>query len=101
MAFCTVTRDMLDKTGICENDLEDVAGIPGQVEGVIVGVTIKEQASGGCKVSVRTTNVADANDICAPFGGGGHKMAAGCSINERPERAKGLILESVDRVFRK
>ena len=101
VAFCTVTRDMLDKTGICENDLEDVAGIPGQVEGVIVGVTIKEQVSGQCKISVRTTDVADANDICAPFGGGGHKMAAGCSIDESPERAKELILKSVDRVFRK
>ena len=41
-AIVYVTREMLEKSGADESALDDIASIPGQIEGVKVGVTIKE-----------------------------------------------------------
>ena len=77
-AVCVITREMMEKYGATENDMEDVASIPGAVEGVLCGVTIRELDSGS-KASVRTTEQVNATEICAKLGGGGHAMASGCS----------------------
>ena len=34
--------------------------------------------------SLRSADKADVSDICKSFGGGGHKNAAGCTLNEHP-----------------
>ena len=50
------------------------------IEGVEVGITIRQQPTGSYKVSVRTVTGVDASAICAHLGGGGHKQAAGCEL---------------------
>ena len=37
----------------------------------------------------------DVSEICAVFGGGGHKQAAGCVIKASPEDAAKKILEEI------
>ena len=37
---------------------------------------------------------------CAVFGGGGHDMAAGCTISCPPEKAKRMLLAVVDEVWK-
>lgn len=44
--------------------MEGLAPIPRQIEGVWVGVTLRQKPDGNFKVSVRTGNHADAADIC-------------------------------------
>lgn len=100
IAVATVTRDIMDKTGVDENDMDDIASIPGQIEGVEAGVTIKETLDGGSKVSLRTVRHVNANDVCAKFGGGGHKLAAGCTLSCPPEQAAELIAEAVDSCWK-
>ena len=80
-AFAFVTQEMLRRNGIIEGDLEDVAAIPGQIEGVMVSFTLKEQSEGWYKVSCRTVPAVDSNAICARFGGGGHRCAGGCHMH--------------------
>ena len=68
------------ETGCTENDMDDIAAMPGSIEGVVCGITLRELSSEtDCKVSVRTSPEVDANAICGVLGGGGHKMAAGAS----------------------
>lgn len=95
VAVAVVTQELLARTGATENDLDDIAAIPGQVEGVSVGITIKEQTDGTCKVSVRTSPGVDANRICQKFGGGGHVMAGGCTVAASPEETVTALLEAV------
>lgn len=99
MAVATVTRDMMEKAGATENDCDDIASLVGRVEGADVGVTIREQKNGGSKISVRSSPQVNSNDICATFGGGGHKMAAGCTIDRPPAGAKKMLLAAIDRVL--
>lgn len=97
-AVAVITQEMLKKTGVCQDELDDLASIPGQIEGVVSGVTVKEQENGMCKISLRTMQEVNASRVCAEFGGGGHPMAAGCTIDEKPERAGEMIAEAIERV---
>lgn len=87
IAVVVLTQALMESCGVTEDDLDDVAAIPNLVEGVRIGIVVRELPTGGCKISVRTTPGADANVICQAFGGGGHTMAAGCQIDASPEEA--------------
>ena len=52
-----------------------------QIEGVLVGVSIKEKPNGEIKASLRTNPPANASAIAQRFGGGGHAGAAGCTLD--------------------
>ncbi len=83
-----------------EDDCDDLAGLSGRIEGSVVNITVREQDDGSCKISVRTTKDVSSSDICAVFGGGGHAMAAGCTIQGNPEKAVALLLQVIDEVWK-
>ena len=90
-----VTEEMQTKTGCSGPDLEGIAVISRSVEGVKVGVTIKQTDTSEFKVSVRTYDPLDASVICKRLGGGGHKGAAGATLSGVLSEVKERILESV------
>ena len=45
-----------------------------------MSVTIRELPDGRSKISVRSHPEVDSCAICAVYGGGGHKMASGCTL---------------------
>lgn len=99
LVVATVTNKMMQQAGATENDCDDIAGIPGKVEGCIVSMVIRELDDGKTKVSVRSQPCFDSSAICAKFGGGGHKMAAGCTINASPDEVREMMLAAVDEVW--
>lgn len=79
-----------------EGDLDGIAAMPRQIEGVLAGVTIREKEDGMLKVSLRTNQPLNAAEICAEFGGGGHAAAAGCAFTGKTfEEVKALLLEAI------
>lgn len=96
IAMITVTLDMLRRSGAQENDLNGVSSLPRQIEGVLVGITVKEKEPGIYKISVRTHPPVDAAEICAVFGGGGHIRAAGCKIQAPLDELKGRIIKAAE-----
>lgn len=88
IAIITITNEQIDRFGFDRTELDGFAGIPLSVEGVRIGVTLKQQQEdpGAFKVSVRTVD-ADASAIAAHLGGGGHTRAAGCSVRGSAEEA--------------
>ena len=95
-----ITKDMLTKTGAIEAELEGVAAMPREIEGVEIGLTLR-QRDNGYKISVRTGEEVDASEICAKLGGGGHRCAAGCFVEGDLEKAKSVILGVVGEVIEK
>lgn len=95
-----VTLDMLEKSGATENDLDDVASIAGRAEGCSVSMTIRERERNVCKVSVRSGTDVDSSKICSYFGGGGHAMAAGCTVYASPEKTRDMLLSVAEEVMR-
>ena len=94
-AVMAITQRMIADTGATEGDMEGLAPIPRQIEGVWVGVTLREKADGQYKISLRTGEHADASQICARLGGGGHARAAGCSLTGTLEEAVATVLDTV------
>lgn len=89
-----ITREMMRRSGATENDLDDLASLPGNIRGNIVGITVRELADGRSKASVRTNRQVDSSAICARFGGGGHYMAAGCTADMEPYELADRLVEA-------
>ncbi len=100
ISVATVTLDMMEKAGATEDDCDDLAGLAGRAEDSVVSITIKEQEDGSCRISVRSNPEVSSSDICAVFGGGGHAMAAGCTIMGTPQIAKELLIQVIDEVWK-
>ncbi len=98
-AIMAITLQMIDQSGAGEDDMEGLAPIPRQIEGVWVGVTLREKRDGSFKVSVRTGNHADASAICRVLGGGGHIRAAGCTVDGPLDKATQTMLDAVRTII--
>lgn len=98
-AVISVSKNMLNECGVDKSALDAIKPVTRQIEGVEIGITIKEEREGVTGISVRTGENFDASAICANFGGGGHMRAAGCeikgSIEQAKEQIKKYIIEKV------
>ncbi|MCL2754552.1 MAG: DHH family phosphoesterase [Oscillospiraceae bacterium] len=98
-AVIVLTRDML--ADIDTADTANVSVLPKQVEGVQVGILLKERDSSEdankWKISVRTNMNIDAQEICSVLGGGGHVRAAGCKLKGSVEEVKTRVLAEVEK----
>lgn len=103
-AMIRVPQSILRQTGASESDVEGAAALPRQIEGVKIGVTVKEKTDGTVKISLRTNPPANAAEICGEFGGGGHAGAAGCSFSglsmeEAAEKMKEACEKYLQKAF--
>lgn len=92
IAIAMLWRADIDRTGADMDDLDSIASLTRQIEGVQIGITLTENKDKTVKVSVRTTKEMDASAICRKCGGGGHIRAAGASFDCDMEEAKAAIL---------
>lgn len=95
VTVATLTMEMLAQAGATEDDCEDIASLAGKVAGSRVSVTIREMKPGQSKLSLRSGEDFDSSAICALHGGGGHKMAAGCTIKAGPDEARDIIVRDI------
>lgn len=99
---CTLivlTQSLMNSCGAEPAEFEGLASIPLEIEGVQIGITIKERHENVFKLSVRTTEEIDASKFCKNFGGGGHIRAAGCEIHGTLEEVKKRVLREVERAL--
>lgn len=99
VAIMTITNEMIQESGAQENDMEGLPPIPRQIEGVWVGVTLRQKADGNYKVSVRTGTHTDASAICVRLGGGGHSRAAGCIIEGTRDYVRDAVLNAIEQAL--
>jgi len=97
-AIAAISLGDMAEFGAREEDVEDIAAVVGQLEGVHTAVTIRELKPGECKLSVRTQADLNASAVCRLLGGGGHAAAAGCSVMGTVAQAKAAILDAINTV---
>ncbi|MGE4353627.1 MAG: bifunctional oligoribonuclease/PAP phosphatase NrnA [Oscillospiraceae bacterium] len=93
--IAVITLDMMAKTGATENDCDDLASIAGKIEGSKCSATIRETSPGVSKVSLRSGRHVNSSAVCARYGGGGHPMAAGCTMPYAPEEAREILAQAI------
>lgn len=95
-ALIYLTRDEIEMSHVDPADLEELTGLPISIEGVQVGLTLRQQPGGSYRISVRTAKGVDACAIARRLGGGGHNRAAGCELLGNLDNAKSAILAEVE-----
>lgn len=86
---------------VTDEDLGDISRLPREIEGVELGITIRQLGdSTTYKISMRAGETIDASALCGLFGGGGHKGAAGASVEadsltEAKTRVVNAVLEAL------
>lgn len=93
LAYALVTRELLDKYQVEFKDLEELPANTVGIDGVEIGLLFKEKEEEVTKVSLRSKEWANVNEIAAFFGGGGHIRAAGCTIKRPSQEAVRMVLE--------
>ncbi len=98
VAFMTITQDMLEETGIDNGDIEGITAIPRNIDGVEIGITLRQLRNGNYKVSLRTATI-NAAEIAAKFGGGGHPRASGFECSGSPFDIKVMIVAILEKLL--
>ena len=98
-ALIYLTRDEIEQSRVDPADLEELTSLPISIEGVKVGLTLRQQPGGSYRISVRTAKGVDACAIARRLGGGGHTRAAGCELLGNLDNAKSAILSEVEAVL--
>jgi len=99
IAVCALPRQVETELGLTEDDMENVSGFPRSIEGVKIAATLRETENGQVKMSVRALPGYDAAAVCAHFGGGGHKGAAGASVNLPLEQAAQAVAKVMEELL--
>ena len=95
-AVVYTTLAMQQALGAGDDEMEGLASIPRQVEGVEMGITMREKPGGVFKISVRTNDGINAAEFCKQFNGGGHPGAAGCSVEGDLGTVKKLLIDAAE-----
>lgn len=98
VAICALPLEKERELGLTEDDLENISGFPRTIEGVKLAATLRQEPGGRVKLSVRAVPGCDAAAVCAQFGGGGHKGAAGASIDAPMEEAVRRVAAAIPDV---
>ena len=96
--ICALPKAVEEAYGVTEDDLDNISGFPRSIEGVKIAATLREEGKNRIKISVRAVPGYDAAAICQKFGGGGHKGAAGASMQMSMNEAVEAIKEAMSKI---
>lgn len=90
-----IALEWIEELSANEDDMEGISSIPARIEGVKASATFRQVGKDTYKLSVRTNGEVDASTVCKMFGGGGHKMAAGCTMTGDYNSLKKIMADSL------
>ena len=81
VAWSAITHREITEAGAETEDCEGVVNYVVGVEGVRVGVFLRELPNGRFRASLRSKGEVDVATIAEGLGGGGHRNASGCTVD--------------------
>jgi phosphoesterase RecJ-like protein len=95
-----IKQESLAELGVEPNEMEGVVDYTLFLKGVEVGLLFTEKEKGKTKVNLRSQNEYDVSKVARIFGGGGHRNAAGCTLNFALKEAQQIIVEIIGRILK-
>jgi phosphoesterase RecJ-like protein len=80
LAWVTVPPGAVERHRVTVDDLDGIVEFPRSVAGVRMAMLFREMSQGRVKVSLRSVGEVDVAAFAKPYGGGGHKHAAGVAL---------------------
>lgn len=102
-ASTTIPYSSVFSLGLSAEHMETVIDVPRSLSGVEVAFAVRQpEQKNVFRVSMRATGNVDVSAVCAQFGGGGHKRAAGCTVEAASiDEAERLVLRAVREQWQK
>jgi len=91
-------RDFAETQALAEHT-EGFVDIPRSVKGVVVSVLFTEMPDGVFKVSLRSKNAYNVEQVARAFGGGGHMNAAACRIGGGFAEVRRRLMEEIGKII--
>jgi phosphoesterase RecJ-like protein len=95
IAISVITSEMINECGADDDDMDGICTSLKNIECVAVAFVLRERSGDEIRVNIRSSEIFDASEFAREMGGGGHKRAAGFSVN------KASIEDVFDIVVRK
>lgn len=94
-----VPRSVSIACGVDLNEAEGMVDYAKAVPGTVLAVLLREVSTAVTRVSLRARGDLDVSKVAVMFGGGGHKLAAGCTIHADLSEARILLLSELFKVL--
>lgn len=98
VCICPIPKEVEDRLGVTEDDMENISGFPRSIEGVCIAATLRQEGENKVKISVRVDLDYDASIICGKLGGGGHRGAAGASLEMSMDEAVKTVIAALPSI---
>ena len=89
-----ITRELLKQTGTTIADTDNLIDYVRRIRGVEIAISVREEPTGGCKFSLRSTGEMNVQQIAARFGGGGHRNASGGQFSKPVDVAAAILVDA-------
>ncbi len=99
IAVMVISLDMMNETGADTDDTDGIATLPRKIEGVDVGITMREIKPNVYKISARSDGSVNMSEVCQRLGGGGHVRAAGCTLEGNVDELIEKILAEINAEY--
>ncbi len=100
LAVLAITNDMYLESDVDDSETKPLSALTRQIEGVLVGVTLKEKKKNVFSISIRTNGDVNASALAERFGGGGHKNAAGGTFHGNCEDAVNAVISNTENLLK-
>lgn len=94
-----ITAKDFQELGATDQDTEGVVNYVRGVRGAEVGILFREMESGKIRVSLRSRESVNVAQIASRFGGGGHRMASGCTLDAPLVQAEQAMIQAVQSLL--
>ncbi len=78
-----LSQEDFASAGIEESGAGGIVTLPGSIDGVEVGIYIRERGENAYKVSLRSEGIVNVAEVAKELGGGGHVCASGYSVENK------------------
>lgn len=95
VVWASITRSDLEELGANDADTDGIVNQVARVKGPKVAILFREIEPESIRVSLRSRDGVDVNEIARAFGGGGHVGAAGCTVGAPLAQAREQVIGEV------
>ena len=89
-----ISLEDISNAGAQPSDCEDLVNYTREIDGVEVGIFIREMGRSEYKISLRSNEYVDVSSIAGIWGGGGHPRAAGVKLLGTLDQVQHTIVEA-------
>ena len=95
IATIEINPAMLKRAGAGPAESDGVVDLPRSIAGVEAVALLRDLGNGQCKLSLRSRGEVDVERIARIWGGGGHRNAAGCTVEGTPQGLRDGVVRAL------